>query len=89
MSDFLDIIHAESKKIDFCTHELVKYAKALMIVGNVNLSNDLFDLAEKINKSKNNIDDAVSKKIHDDYEQSVLTSDALLKTCLVMNTIKK
>ena len=89
MSDFLDIIHTESKEIDYCTHQLMKYARTLMIVGNVNLSNDLFDLAEKINKSKNNIDNAVSKRINDDYNQSVLNSDALLKTCLVMSTIKK
>jgi AAA+ ATPase superfamily predicted ATPase len=87
MAEFLDVIHKESKQISIIIDELVYYARALDIVGNDKLSNDLFNLADTLKISIHEIDKAVTKRIHDDYKHSMKNSKTLLKACLVMNDI--
>lgn len=89
MSDFLNIIHTESKNINHAISRLCNYSKALYIVGNNQLSDDLFELAMELKKSINNINSTVNDKVNEDFDQSIKNSANLLQSYLAAGRNKK
>lgn len=70
MKDYLDTIRGSTEEIEYSAHALNGLAKAFYITGNEIVSEELYRISESILVSKKNINDAVRRKSHSQFEEA-------------------
>ena len=82
MQDLMNVVYNRCESISGEAHTLIDYARALSTLGNRELSLALYSIAGHLQCLREDIQDAVSKELDQQYKQSVQNSANVFNAAL-------
>ena len=82
MSDYLDIINDNTKKIINISYDLQSLANSFFETGNATMYKILIGYTQDLMKIQKSIDDAISQNINNQYNKSTECVANTIKACL-------
>lgn len=88
MSEYLDKINVSLKEIEYVCDRLNSLQQSFHETGNIRLADTMNYLANVLDSTIQDIDQAVSQDIQEEFETAQQSTTNMIKACLAMSATK-